>query len=310
MKKVDGDGRDSASIRDSAPGIETAPVPDSAPGIATAAVPDTAPGFATGLRHGIPIALGYFTVSIALGLAAAAIGFPTLGLAVMSATNLSSSGQFAGVAVVAGGTVLELALTTLLVNLRYLLMSMSLSQRLDPSTSTLGRLVVAYGVTDEIFAVELGHRVVRARYAAGLMALPIVGWTSGTVAGAVAGEVLPASAAGPMGVLLYAMFTATVVPALKRSRPIAIVAGIAAVVSALIYYVPATAGMQAGWRIIVATVIASAAGAWLFPQGISRDDGPSSAPTHGHPGGHQRDKTRDATRDETRDETRDAEVRR
>ena len=231
-------------------------------------------GFASGLRDGVPIALGYFTVSIAFGLAAAAVGFPTLGLALMSATNLSSSGQFAGVAVIARGTMLELALTTLLVNLRYLLMSMSLSQRLEPGTSTLGRLVTAWGVTDEIFAVELGHRTVRWIYAAGLMLLPIVGWTSGTVVGAVAGEVLPESLTVPMGVLLYAMFTATVVPALRRSRPVAVVAGIAAVASALLYWLPATSGIQAGWRIIIATLVASAAGAWLFPRGtgLGSDD--------------------------------------
>lgn len=270
VKKVEGDSR-------SAPG--TAAKSAAATGSAVSSTPGSpstaahsAPAFATGLRDGIPIALGYFTVSIAFGLAAAAIGFPTLGLALMSATNLSSSGQFAGVAVVAGGTLMELALTTLLVNLRYLLMSMSLSQRLEPRTSTLGRLVVAYGVTDEIFAVELGHRNVRASYAAGLMALPILGWTSGTVVGAVAGEVLPESLAGPMGVLLYAMFTATVIPALKRSRPIAIVAAVAAVASALLYYVPATSGIQAGWRIIIATLFASAIGAWLFPSGTGLDD--------------------------------------
>lgn len=270
VKKVEGDSR-------SAPG--TAAKSAAATGSAVSSTPGSpspaahsAPSFATGLRDGIPIALGYFTVSIAFGLAAAAIGFPTLGLALMSATNLSSSGQFAGVAVVAGGTLTELALTTLLVNLRYLLMSMSLSQRLAPGTSTLGRLVVAYGVTDEIFAVELGHRNVRASYAAGLMALPILGWTSGTVVGAVAGEVLPESLAGPMGVLLYAMFTATVIPALKRSRPIAIVAAVAAVASALLYYVPATSGIQAGWRIIIATLFASAIGAWLFPSGTGLDD--------------------------------------
>lgn len=243
------------------------------------AAPVRAPGFGAGLRDGIPIALGYFTVSIAFGLAAAAIGFPTLGLALMSATNLSSSGQFAGVAVVAGGTLVELALTTLLVNLRYLLMSMSLSQRLQPGTSTLGRLVVAYGVTDEIFAVELGHRVVRARYAAGLMALPIFGWTSGTIVGAVAGEVLPESLSGPMGVLLYAMFTATVVPAVRRSKPVAIVAALAAVASALLYYVPATSGIQAGWRIIIATLVASAIGAWLFPKGTGLNDGSGAEQT-------------------------------
>lgn len=234
------------------------------------AAPAAPVGFAAGIRDGVPIALGYFTVSIAFGLAAAAAGIPTLGLALMSATNLSSSGQFAGVAVIAGGTVVELALTTLLVNLRYLLMSMSLSQRLAPGTSTWGRLVVAYGVTDEIFAVELRHRVVRWGYAAGLMTLPIAGWTSGTVVGAVAGEVLPESLAAPMGVLLYAMFTATVVPALRRSLPVALVAGAAAAVSAVLYWLPATSGIQAGWRIIIATLVASAVGAWLYPDGAER----------------------------------------
>ena len=122
------------------------------------AAPVRAPGFGAGLRDGIPIALGYFTVSIAFGLAAAAIGFPTLGLALMSATNLSSSGQFAGVAVVAGGTLMELALTTLLVNLRYLLMSMSLSQRLAPGTSTLGRCQSATMSASSMSAVPISAR--------------------------------------------------------------------------------------------------------------------------------------------------------
>ena len=140
-------------------------------------------------------------------------------------------------------------------------------------------LATAYGVTDEIFAVELGHRVVRARYAAGLMALPILGWTSGTIVGAVAGEVLPESLSGPMGVLLYAMFTATVVPAVRRSKPVAIVAALAAVASALLYYVPATSGIQAGWRIIIATLAASAIGAWLFPKGTGLDDGAGAEQT-------------------------------
>lgn len=224
-------------------------------------------GFLTGLRHGIPIALGYFTVSIAFGLAAASLGLPTLGLAIMSATNLSSSGQFAGVSVIAGGTLFELAMTTLLVNLRYLLMSMSLSQRIAPGTPIMGRLIIAYGVTDEIFALELNQRTVNAKYALGLMLLPIVGWTSGTVVGAVAGETFLQSLLGPMGVLLYAMFTAVVVPALRRSSSIAVVAMIAGIVSAVLYYTPAASGIQAGWRIIIATAIASAIGAALFPQG-------------------------------------------
>lgn len=223
-------------------------------------------GFGRGLRDGIPIALGYFTISIAFGLYAVQGGIGAVTAAVFALTNLSSSGQFAGLAVVlAGGALLQLALATAVVNLRYLLMSFSLAQRLDPGTGVLRRLVMAYGVTDEIYAVAMAQPRVGFRYFTGLMALPMLGWSGGALTGALVGEVLPASLHSAMGVLLYAMFVAIVVPVAARDRPVLAVVGVAVGLSALLWWAPYVSDLQVGWRIIIATVLASAFGASVFP---------------------------------------------
>lgn len=223
-------------------------------------------GFARGVRDGIPIALGYFTISIAFGLYAAQGGIPALSAALLSLTNLSSSGQFAGLTVIlAAGAFLQLALTTALVNLRYLLMSFSLSQRIDPGLGIVRRMVMAYGVTDEIYAVAMSHPRVGFRYFTGLMGLPIAGWTAGTLTGALVGEILPASLHSAMGVLLYAMFIAIVAPVAARQRSVLAVVGVAAAVSILLAFGPYVSDWQVGWRIIIATLVASAFGATAFP---------------------------------------------
>lgn len=223
-------------------------------------------GLRRGLRDGLPIALGYYTISIAFGLYCAQGGIGAWAAAAMSFTNLSSSGQFAGLNVIlASGALLQLAVTTALVNLRYVLMAFSLSQRLPPGTGVLRRLVVAYGVTDEIYALAMAQPVVGFGYFTGLMLLPIAGWTAGTVTGALAGQVLPASLHSAMGVLLYAMFVAIVVPSAKKSRAIRVVVLTAAVVSSLLVAIPGVRELQIGWRIIIATLLAAGLGATLFP---------------------------------------------
>lgn len=222
--------------------------------------------FAGGIRDGIPIALGYFTISIAFGLYCAQGGIGPLAATLMALTNLSSSGQFGGLNVIlAGGALAQLALTVALVNLRYVLMSFSLSQRLAPGTGVLRRLVMAYGVTDEIYALAMAQPVVGFRYFLGLMTLPVLGWSGGTLTGALVGSVLPASLHSAMGVLLYAMFVAIVVPPARASRPVRVVVLVAAVVSSLLVLVPGVRELQQGWRIIIATLAAAAIGARLFP---------------------------------------------
>lgn len=188
------------------------------------------------LRDSIPIALGYFTVSLAFGLYCARMGVPTALAGLISFTNLSSSGQFAGITIIgAQGSYLELAIGVALVNLRYVLMAISLGQRLGPQVGTGRRLLLAAGITDEIYALGMGRRQVGFGDYAASMVLPIIGWTSGTIVGAAAGEVLPARLVSAFGVLLYAMFVAIVVPAAAGSwQVLAVVLGAAGLSSRLL----------------------------------------------------------------------------
>jgi len=218
----------------------------------------------TGIGDGVGIALGYFTISIAFGLSCVRGGLTPLVATIISFTNLSSSGQFAGVTVALQvGSLAEIALTVLLINARYVLMSFSLSQRLAPGIGTRARLVMGYGVTDEIYALAMNRRVVTAPYYLGLMSLPVLGWTAGTTVGTLLGEVLPASLQSASGVLLYAMFVAIVVPPARGSARDRDVVLVAAVVSVVLAVLPLH--LAAGWRLIVATCVAAGLGASLLP---------------------------------------------
>lgn len=223
--------------------------------------------FIEGIRDGIPIALGYLSVSFSVGILAWESGFSVLQGAVMSLTNVTSAGQFAGIAVIAsGGTIIELILTQLIINLRYALMSLSLSQKLPEKMPIWKRMVIAFANTDEIFAVAMNHnKSLTFPYMLGLQSLPILGWTGGTVLGAVAGNVLPASIGSALSVALYGMFIAVVVPVAKKVRPVLWVVIIAIILSCIIYFVPFFSGVSTGISIIICTVIASVFGALLFP---------------------------------------------
>ena len=180
--------------------------------------------FRLGLRRSVPVALGYFAVAFTFGIFCTKNGLPPLAAALLSLTNLSSTGQFVGVEIFGRlGSLFEMGLAVLVVNLRYLLMSFVLTQRLDPRVGIGQRLFLAWGVTDEIFALGLLERPLTFAYYAGLMPLPILGWSSGTMLGALLGQVLPASIQSAFGIALYAMFIAIVVPPTKSSRPLQII---------------------------------------------------------------------------------------
>ena len=153
--------------------------------------------FRNGLKDGIPIALGYFAVSFSLGISMVAAGISSVEGAVMSLTNLTSAGEFAGIRIIAvGGTLLEMILTQFIINLRYSLMSLSLTQKLDGSVTFWKKLIIAFGNTDEIFAVAMNHqKSLTLPYMVGLQSLPIVGWTLGTFLGAVASNLMPPASA-------------------------------------------------------------------------------------------------------------------
>ena len=229
-----------------------------------------------GIKDGIPIALGYFPVSFTFGILATSYGFSWWEATLISMLNLTSAGQFAGLNIMhAGGGLIEMALSQLVINLRYSLMSISLSQKVDQTVRGIYRWALAFGNTDEIFAVASSQQgAISRRYLFGLITLPFLGWTSGTLCGALLGAILPARLEEALGIALYGMFIAIVVPAVKRSRPVLMVVAIAALLSCLFYYIPGLNRISSGFTIIICGVVASAIGAVLFP---IADDGDGSA---------------------------------
>ena len=209
--------------------------------------------------------LGYLSVSFGFGILAVQCGLTVVSAAVVSATNLTSAGQAMGVQVIAaGGTLLEMVLTQLVINLRYSLMGISLSQKLADSFTTPHRLAAAYGITDEIFAVASSQPfAVTPGYMYGLITVSALGWVTGTVLGAAAGQLLPAAVTDAMGILLYGMFLAIIVPPARRQPRVLLVVVLAAAVSVLFTYgFPA---VPDGFSVIISAVIAAAVGAGLFP---------------------------------------------
>lgn len=223
--------------------------------------------FRKGITDGIPIALGYFSVSIAFGLMAVEAGCTWFEAMLISLTNLTSAGQFAGVTVLAHmGTYLEMALAQLVINSRYALMGISLSQKVTRRFKGIWRIILGFAITDEIFAVAIGQKDEISRaYFAGLAIIPIIGWTSGTIVGAILGSIMPLIITNALGVALYGMFIAVVVPKARDNFHVLAVVAIAIAISVALYYIPAFSNISTGFAIIICTVIASAAGAILFP---------------------------------------------
>ena len=223
--------------------------------------------FRTGVHHGIPIALGYFSVATAFGLIAVNGGCTAVEALFISLFNVTSAGQFAGVTVMASaGSYIEMAMTQFLINARYSLMAISLSQKVDSRFTTLPRILLSTFITDEIYAVAIGQKEdVSAKYYAGLSCLPYVGWAAGTFFGAFMGNILPQVLTTSLSIGLYGMFIARVGPGVKSSRKTLIIVGISLAISCLLYFIPAFDKVSAGFAIIISAVIASAAGALLFP---------------------------------------------
>lgn len=223
--------------------------------------------FLSGCRRSLPIALGYFPVSFSFGVFVASSGLP-LGLATLiSITNLTSSGQFAGVSLMlVQASYMETALTLLMINARYFLMSLSLSQKIDQKMSTLERMVISFGITDETFSLaSLEQKTLSFPFMSGFILIPIIGWTSGTLAGETLTNLLPASLQNAMGLALYGMFLAIIIPASSKSRAIGEVVLLAAILSTLMYVTPLFQELSSGFQLIIATLLAAFYGAWRYP---------------------------------------------
>lgn len=221
--------------------------------------------FINGMKDGFPIGLGYLSVSFGFGILAASMGISPLEAWIISASNLTSAGQVAGVGIIAAaGSYLEMAVTQLVINIRYALMGISLSQKLDSSFHTPQRLMVAYGITDEIFAAAYAKEgKISPVYMYGMILVAFLGWTSGTLIGAAAGEILPQALTDAMGIMLYGMFLAAIIPAARNSKGVLLAVLIAAAISILFYYV--FTAVSNGFAIIISAVSAAAVCAALVP---------------------------------------------
>lgn len=220
-----------------------------------------------GVKDGVPIGLGYLSVSFGFGIMAVGSGLPIWVAVLISMTCLTSAGQVAGVTVIAAaGGYIELVLTQVIINLRYALMSLSLSQKLDRKFTAADRLAVSYGITDEIFAVAAGKSgEVSKTYMFGLISLPYVCWALGTFLGAFAGEILPETLKAALGLAIYGMFIAIVVPPARKAVGVLVVAVTALVLSCLLHYVPLFSSISDGFIIIICGIAASLVGAIFFP---------------------------------------------
>lgn len=221
--------------------------------------------FLQGLVDGIPIALGYISVSFGFGIMAVKAGLSALAAVGISASNLTSAGQVAGVTVIAaGGTLLEMALTQFIINIRYSLMGIALTQKLDGKFNLMHRLICSVGITDEVFAVASTKKErITPEYMYGLILLPIIGWILGTLIGATAGQILPQSITNAMEIVIYGMFIAIVVPMIRTNKNVFIASVIAIVVSVCLKYLATF--ISVGFAIILSAVIASAVCAYFFP---------------------------------------------
>ena len=224
-------------------------------------------GFYEGLRDGVPIALGYFAVAFSLGITARKAGLNALQGFISSVLNHASAGEYAEFTVIqAGAPYVEMALIILVTNARYLLMSCALSQRFDPKTGLLHRILVGFGITDEIFGASIARKgAVDPWYHYGAMLVAIPAWSLGTAIGIVAGNILPVSVVSALSVALYGMFLAIIIPPARKDRIVAVLVVISFVLSFLCSYLPGISALSEGTRTILLTVAISGAAAVLFP---------------------------------------------
>ena len=235
--------------------------------------------FLRGFIHGIPIMLGYLAVSFSFGIFAVGSGLSIAEVTLISLFNLTSAGQLAGVPIIAGGgSLIELALTQLFINMRYALMSLSLSQKLAGSVRVGERFLIAFGNTDEIFAVSTAQpHPLTSPYMYGLILSPLLGWTGGTLFGAIAGNILPPTVISALDIAIYGMLIAIVVPVMREHRGTALCVAVAVAVSCLFAYVPVLRDVPSGFSIIISAVSASLLFAFLAPLPPVQEEGGEEA---------------------------------
>lgn len=220
-----------------------------------------------GFRDGLPICFGYFAVSFALGIAAAKVDMNALQGFFMSLGMVASAGEYAAIMLIGTGAgVIEMIATTLVINLRYFLMSCSITQKLDPKTPLWKRLLLAYCMTDELFAISAavpGYLEPIYTFAAAVVS--VAGWCIGTVLGVAAGDILPVRAVSALSVALYGMFLAIIIPPCRKNRFMTGLVALSMASSLAFTYAPVLRNISSGFRVIILTLAGAGAAALIRP---------------------------------------------
>lgn len=227
--------------------------------------------FKNGLKAAIPIGLGYVPIAIAFGILSKASDIPDDISMMLSMIVYAGASQFVGVNMIAmGATAMEIVMTTFILNFRHFLMSASLSQRVDERTSKRFLSLLAYGITDETFSLAsmMEEEKLSPYFLLGINTMAFFSWSAGTCLGLLLGTALPDTLQNSMGIAIYCMFIGLLLPSMKKSRPILLVAAISMLMHALLKWLPVFAELSSGITIIIATIVAATIGTIFFPQGV------------------------------------------
>lgn len=222
--------------------------------------------YTRGLKAGIPIALGYLSVSFTFGIIAISYGLSWWQALIISMTTVTSAGQFAGIGIMLHpGQYFQMLISQITINIRYSFMSISVGQKADERFTGLSRWILGFMMTDEIFAVATQEESVSRSFFAGLATLPYLGWSVGTLLGAILGSILPDRLMSALSLAIYGMFVAIVVPEMKKSRPVLFVVALAMLLSCAFHYIPFFSSISSGITITIVAISAAVVGAILFP---------------------------------------------
>ncbi|MGN0611428.1 MAG: AzlC family ABC transporter permease [Ruminiclostridium sp.] len=223
--------------------------------------------FLRGLKSGIPIGLGYLSVSFTFGIMAISLGFEWWQAVLISMTTVTSAGQLSGITIMVNpGQYIEMLISQLTINIRYSFMAVSLSQKADSKFKGIFRWLLGFFITDEIFAVAINEENVTRSFFSGLAVIPYLGWTLGTLAGALLGNILPDSVMSALCIAIYGMFVAIIAPKATKEKPLLAVVAVALALSCMFYYLPVLKDISSGISISVCAVAAAIVGALIFPK--------------------------------------------
>jgi len=222
----------------------------------------------SGIKDGIPIGLGYFAVSFSLGIAAKNAGLTPFQGFLASILCNASAGEYAGFTLIqAGASYIEMAIITLIVNARYLLMSCAMSQKINNDASIIHRFIIGFDITDELFGIASSKDgYVNPYYIYGAMLVSMPCWSIGTALGVAVGNVLPLRIVSALSVALYGMFLAIIIPPARKNKVISFIIVICFAANYLFSNLHLFSNISNGMKTIILTILISAIAAFLLPK--------------------------------------------